>query len=574
MDVLALIRSLFEADTDDARLGILSLMNLDAFEASIRAEGTQISESGDTSDESLGTLEMLGWALDQVEAKRGADLAVEAGNAAAAEAVAAAAARFAVTPEPEVVEPETAEPEIVDPAAVVELASVEPETVVVEIPEVAEPEIVEPVAAAARVPAIDVLRTPAAHQATITNDTVLRITAGADIPAMSLGSEISNVSQVAQAMVARRQALGSGSGSGEKVMVAHLDYLASLPQASDDPHQNTRLIREAGRRDALTASGGFCAPVETIYDFVNISVVEDLVQDYLPTIGAPRGSIQYPDSPDIRDAFTAAPSKAYTNANDIAGASKATTTFACPDFITCTVEAQYEILKFGNFSTRAYPEWVEHWIGLTADVHAHAVSAKLIAGMVNLSNAGVTVGPSGGATASLLSYIGLAAADYRQDLRTGKMAMLNVLCPSYIYDQVRADLARTGAKTDLEALSVPTSVIDSWFAAMNVTLQPVSDWQNVSANSATGASTFPGTMDVLVYAPGTFVRADMGTLDLGLVRDSTLNSTNDYTIFAESFEQVCRPGLESRKYTIATCTNGEFSDLATLICNGTSLVSS
>jgi hypothetical protein len=42
---------------------------------------------------------------------------------------------------------------------------------------------------------------------------------------------------------------------------------------------------------------------------------------------------------------------------------------------------------------------------------------------------------------------------------------------------------------------------------------------------------------------------DGGTLDLGLVRDSTLNSTNDYKIFLETFEGVAKVGVESLRVT-------------------------
>lgn len=39
---------------------------------------------------------------------------------------------------------------------------------------------------------------------------------------------------------------------------------------------------------------------------------------------------------------------------------------------------------------------------------------------------------------------------------------------------------------------------------------------------------------------GTFIHLDYGTLELGLVRDSRLQSANDFTIFAETFENVAK----------------------------------
>lgn len=49
---------------------------------------------------------------------------------------------------------------------------------------------------------------------------------------------------------------------------------------------------------------------------------------------------------------------------------------------------------------------------------------------------------------------------------------------------------------------------------------------------------------------------DGGTLDLGIVRDSTLNATNDAIIFAESFEQVAAVGPESLRITSTVDASG------------------
>jgi hypothetical protein len=42
----------------------------------------------------------------------------------------------------------------------------------------------------------------------------------------------------------------------------------------------------------------------------------------------------------------------------------------------------------------------------------------------------------------------------------------------------------------------------------------------------------------LGFPEGTFLYIDGGTLDLGLVRDSTLNSTNDFQVFGEIFNNT------------------------------------
>ena len=48
----------------------------------------------------------------------------------------------------------------------------------------------------------------------------------------------------------------------------------------------------------------------------------------------------------------------------------------------------------------------------------------------------------------------------------------------------------------------------------------------------------PAEVAWTLYPQGTFLAMDGGTLDLGIIRDSVLNSTNDFQIFAETFENV------------------------------------
>src|SRR5690606_2912540 len=99
------------------------------------------------------------------------------------------------------------------------------------------------------------------------------------------------------------------------------------------------------------------------------------------------------------------------------------------------------------------------------------------------------------------------------------------------------------------------------FGELNLRVQYVYDYQ------ALADGFFPTTVDVLLMAPGTAVRLDGGTLDLGVVRDSTLNATNDYQTFVEEFVGWCFPGHEVREIEdIPICPNGSTGDRASLVC--------
>jgi hypothetical protein len=66
-----------------------------------------------------------------------------------------------------------------------------------------------------------------------------------------------------------------------------------------------------------------------------------------------------------------------------------------------------------------------------------------------------------------------------------------------------------------------------------------------------------------IFPEGAFIHVDGGTLDLGLVRDSTLNSTNDFQIFGETFENVARigPAQSALWVTLTTAPTGQFPAL-------------
>ena len=66
----------------------------------------------------------------------------------------------------------------------------------------------------------------------------------------------------------------------------------------------------------------------------------------------------------------------------------------------------------------------------------------------------------------------------------------------------------------------------------------------------------PDTCEVLLFGEGSWLFLDGGTLDLGIVRDATLTSTNDALVFAESFEEVALVNGESVALSMDLCPDG------------------
>ena len=80
--------------------------------------------------------------------------------------------------------------------------------------------------------------------------------------------------------------------------------------------------------------------------------------------------------------------------------------------------------------------------------------------------------------------------------------------------------------------------------------------QIFGAQTAGALLEFPDTVVWYLFPEGTWLFLDGGELDLGLVRDSVLNSTNDFQIFMETFEGACMVGIESLKITSTVCPSG------------------
>jgi hypothetical protein len=98
--------------------------------------------------------------------------------------------------------------------------------------------------------------------------------------------------------------------------------------------------------------------------------------------------------------------------------------------------------------------------------------------------------------------------------------------------------------------------IDGYVAARNVNFCASLD-QNVYGTQSTGALLeFTDSFTWYLFPEGSFLFLDGGTLDLGVIRDSTLVGTNDYKMFVETFEGVAFVGVESLKITSAISVNG------------------
>lgn len=384
----------------------------------------------------------------------------------------------------------------------------------------------------------------------------LVITAAADIPHIQSGSRLGLI-ELADAMHRKAKTLQDHSGyipiaTMEKTFESGYDLngLSEIDQFE--------AIMDGCGVNAMTASGGWCAPSEIIYDFFQVECAQGAVLQ-LPTFRANRGGVRWPVSPPLPAVNTT--DWVWTETMDIAASgTKPCIHVPCPTFSECRLDAHGICVTAGNLMSRAYPENLRRYINQVFIAHERNENLRQLAVLESLS-IHVVEGGTFGAASAILGALILQATDYRWKFRMCKSATLEAVAPLWVLDVIRADLARQARTLNTsDGLAVISDAeIDAWFKAANINVQWLNDYQSFSAVAqGPGATlTWPTTVNFLLYAPGTFVRFDNGILDLGVIRDSVLNATNDYTAaWTEEFYCIGLKGYESRLVTVPICPSG------------------
>ncbi len=397
------------------------------------------------------------------------------------------------------------------------------------------------------------------------------ITAGADLPGITAGSELSSISDVAQALLSRKHGMGRTSGGdGEQHTVAR--FATSFPDSrmlfSNDVEGNRAKINNVVSPEAVVAAGGLTAPVETSYDIFELGETSVRpVRDALAVFGADRGGLRFMTPPLLTDLAGAV--SLWTMQDDIDASTpegpnpvKPCLRVAAGVEVTVYTDAIPLCLTFGNLGARAYPELVERHTQLGMVQHARFAETRLLTRIGALSTQ-VTAGAELGAARDIFVQIEQAASAYRSRYRLDPKSPLRVIFPEWFKNALRADLTKQlpGDGRD-GTFNLGESEINKWFTTRNINVSWHLDGETgqiFGAQADGGLLGFPTDVIWYLFSEGTFVFLDGGTLDLGLVRDSTLNGTNDYKIFLETFEGVAKVGVESLRVTSALKIKGSSS---------------
>lgn len=533
-----------------------------------RTEFNSLNASDDVSDETLERMESLANSIESIQVEK--TRRVEA--AAKREELSARVAE-PVVEKPVVEEAEVVEATVETPAEEVEVveaaAEIEPEAEIEAVEAATEEEVV--VEAAADVAEIVVpssIEPLATEKESVVaaspntsipekNTPQVLIAAAQDVPQFYVGQRL-DPSLLADALHNKARMLSDSRGNQTVYPVATIERpfgqgydLEGLDQAS-----TWDALAEMTKPSALVAAGGWCAPSETVYNLFEVECENDVLYS-LPTFRVTRGGIRWPVFVPHDESFN--PGFVWTEADDIAATAgtptKPCVRIPCPTFTECRLDAVGLCITAGNLIDRAYPEQVRWFINRAIRAYERNNSIRKL-NLVLADSVPVAIAATFGAASALISAILLQAASYRQANGLCATETLDVVAPYWLTDVVKADVARQQGALVGDGGGVLTDAdVSAFFAAANLNLRYISYWQNFVTQPTL---VWPASVQILIGYPGSYVEFNQGRLDLGVIRDSVLNSTNDYTaVWFEEFYCVGRRGPQARLVTLTICPLGE-----------------
>lgn len=566
--LLALILGGDFSSMSDEDLATNEAQLLDEFDAQ-RASGARGAEH----------VALLGQIADAVDAIRG-EAGVRIDTAVAEqEALDALAARLhPAEEEPEPVAEADPEPE---PEAEPE-APAEPEE-----PEAVTPEP-EPALVASSPPATPAPRSRRVSLASLRSDAPPPVPQGSGIR-LSNGQPFSRRAMAEAAINADRYSEASRIGARFRMPIVHVERRVEpgMLLTNGMSEQNDRIIASVIGEEALTASGGFCGPLTPYYGLPQLGSAGRPVHDALPTFSvAERGGVTFArpfEVADFEDAITF-----WDRATDETPGenTKNCVTVACTPQVSEEIAAFVRCVKIGNFQARYSPEHVAQAMDFVMEQWASQSEVALLDRIKSQTNGDgspatgkkqIQITKALGGVADFLYAVGVAASGYRNSSRMLPGVGLRALAPAWILDMMMGDMARAAHQYE-QQLALNAAAINSYLAARNVRMDfyidsPSTGTPQTFPLQADGPLLdYPDEIQWGLWAEGSHVVLDGGPdINFGIVRDSVLNSTNDYEVFGENFEGYAFMGVKSYWISQAICPSGEFSaplDVSGDLCGG------
>jgi hypothetical protein len=434
------------------------------------------------------------------------------------------------------------------------------------------------------------------------NGSPFTITAAADLPGFTIGSDLGDMDGLTRAVMSRFQQLTRAGGDirGTRAGIGSI-VIERDPSLVAETQHDWQVIERACDESrlpggSLLAAGtpGWCAPAEISYEFCPVAVVDGLVD--IPSVTARRGSLVWPQSPEFHSIysgvgwdFTAAQiDEMQTPGSEL---EKPCYKITCPDTTSLTLDPTGICIQASILHERAYPELIKYTVDQSMVAYAHRMNASILRQMAAMATpvdltGNANLGP--GAMSTALEAIELQVEWLRYRHRMGLGATMEMVAPVWMRGILRADLSkRMGNGVDL--IAITDQQLTSYLATRGVRVQWVLDWQDSFSDPATtgtpaapvtipqstlfgGGTTpqtaWPTTAEVLIYPAGSYFLARMDIISLeGGLLDSTLLKKNErIVLFVEEAMKVGKRCFQTSRVKINLCASGQTGSGAWVDC--------
>lgn len=377
-----------------------------------------------------------------------------------------------------------------------------------------------------------------------------------------------------------------GAGRGDVLLASATWTYPEDRRLNGDPDHDAEVMDAVTNPQALVATGGICAPTNVDYTVPTWATAERPLRDGLPSFQADRGGLRYVTPPDI--GALAGATGIWTSAVDAnpGAATKPVIQVACGTEVQVLVDAISTRLGFGNMQSRFAPEQVAANTDLAVAAAARIAENNLLAKIQAVCTLGVTAATTLGASRDLLTTIRQALAAYRWLHRIADTQKFTAIFPAWLKDMFKVDLLREighAQTSEWNVLEISDAQVDEllrthgvnpiWHldgqagATVSGVTFPLQGYAAQGAGSA--VLSFPAKTVWYLFPEGTIQFLDGGRLDLGVVRDSTLDATNDYETFVETFENIAFRGFSSGgalQLVSTLCAQGGTTGTVTAAC--------
>lgn len=398
------------------------------------------------------------------------------------------------------------------------------------------------------------------------------LTAGGDIPGVTAGQPLDDLTAVAAAVRQRLQAVDGILPEGQKVIVARARNVYPEERQLDRENTDRNIARveavvaaaveafldgEEGTMDALAAAGGRCGPLPARFDIETLGTDARPIASGLASFTDARGGVRFVPGPVLSDVDIAGSDAAvsqWTNAQDTAavndaGTRKAIQRIVCADEVTVEDYAVVKRLLVGTSLARTNPERLRAFIDLVNVAHARMAEGLLLTRIKSvLATQGGESGQVLGSRRDLLAEWFKAAWAIRNHYRMGDAEALQLIIPDAVIAHNQIDGVRQMPGDQRDRMTRDEVVSELRAIGVDVIISPDFPAHLAPAQTA-GAQLrdLPAPIEWAMFPMGTLGYVDGGEFDLGFsagtpIRDTASLAANDYQLFGENWETVAKFG--------------------------------